>query len=325
MDRRDFIRNSALAGMSGSILPALSRAEMSDDHPLNGPVVLSTWDFKLPVNETAVQVLERGGSALDAVEEAIRIVEADPGITSVGRGGFPDRDGHLTLDACIMDPKGNAGSVVFLEHIMHPISVARRIMEKTPHVVLAGDGALQFAMEQGFPREDLLTDKSRTAWKEWLKSSGYTPPVDAGNHDTLGLLVVDRNGNIAGGCSTSGMAWKIHGRVGDSPLIGAGLFVDSEVGAATSTGVGEAVIRIAGSFLVVEFMRNGKSPAEACRLTIERLLHKQPQYESGTDFLAGFIAVNKRGETGGVSLRKGLQYSQYMDGKNTVIDAGHLR
>jgi N4-(beta-N-acetylglucosaminyl)-L-asparaginase len=321
MDRRSFIRTTALAGASGAILSTASLAIPGSGNAGKGPIVISTWDFKLPVNQTAARVLEQGGNPLDAVEQAIRLVEEDPRITSVGRGGYPDRDGHLTLDACIMDQNGNAGSVVFLEHIMHPISVARQVMEKTPHVVLAGDGALQFAVEQGFPKEDLLTDQAREAWQNWLKSGTYHPPVDAKNHDTIGLLVMDKEGNCAGGCSTSGTSWKMHGRVGDSPLIGAGLYVDNEVGAATATGVGESVIRIAGTFLVVEFMRNGKSPLEACQLALERLIRKQPQYKNGADFLAGFIAINKDGEVGGMSYRKGLQYSLYRDGVNSVVNA----
>ncbi len=324
MDRRSFIRTTALAGISGSLLSSAARSEGGRNRLGASPVVLSTWNFNHSVNETAAGVLADGGSPLDAVEQAIRIVEEDPLITSVGRGGYPDRDGHLTLDACIMDQNGNAGSVLFLEHIMHPISVARRVMEKTPHVVLAGDGALQFAVDQGFPKENLLTKQAEEAWKNWLKKSDYHPYTGPGNHDTIGLLVRDGNGDMSGGCSTSGLMFKMHGRVGDSPLIGAGLYVDNEVGAATSTGLGEAVIKIAGSFLIVEFMRNGKSPQDACRLALERLIQRQPQLAKGDDFLVGFIAVNKAGDIGGMSYRKGLQYSLYRDGVNTVIDAPSL-
>ncbi len=319
MNRKDFLKTAAI----GSLLPSTSGV-WKNAGARTHPIVLSTWDFKLPVNETAFSAMMSGASALDAVEKAIRVVEEDPKTTSVGRGGFPDRDGHLTLDACIMDSRGNAGSVVFLEHIMHPISVARRVMEKTPHVVLAGDGALQFALEQGFTREDLLTDNAKKAYADWLKSSGYNPPLNEKNHDTIGLIAVDVQGNIAGGCSTSGAAWKMHGRVGDSPLIGAGLYVDNEVGAATSTGLGETVIKVAGSFLVVELMRNGKSPQEACRLAVERLITKQPQYKDVDNFLVGFIAINKNDEVGAFSYKKGLQYSLHKDGVNRVINADFL-
>lgn len=330
MKRRTFIKSTSLVGASVAlfsqpkkgIAESLMKDSMVDD--LNHPIVLSTWDFKLPVNETAYKILHDGGSVLDAVEKSIRIVEEDPKITSVGRGGYPDRDGHLTLDACIMDEKGNAGSVVFLEHIMHPISVARKVMEKTPHVMLAGEGALQFAVEQGFTKEDLLTSEAKKAYQDWLKASSYNPPLNEKNHDTLGLIVMDVKRNLAGGCSTSGAAWKMRGRVGDSPLIGAGLYVDNEVGAATSTGLGETVIKIAGSFLIVELMRSGKSPQEACQIAVERLIHKQPQYKNIDNFLAGFIAINKEGEVGGFSYKKGLQYSLHKNGMNKVVDADYL-
>ena len=326
MNRRTFIKTAALAGASSSVLSTspFTVGESPPIGPGKEPIVLSTWDFKLPVNETAYRTLHEGGSLLDAVEKAIRIVEEDPKTTSVGRGGYPDRDGHLTLDACVMDENGNAGSVVFLEHIMHPISVARAVMEKTPHVMLAGEGALQFAVEQGFKKEDLLTEQAKKAYEDWLKTNNYKPPLDEKNHDTIGLVAMDGNGNLAGGCSTSGLAWKMHGRVGDSPLIGAGLYVDNEVGAATSTGLGEAVIKVAGSFLIVESMRNGKSPEEACKLAIERIIKKQPKYKDIKDFLVGFIALNKQGEVGAMSYRKGLQYSLHKEGVNKVVDAEYL-
>ena len=270
MNHRTFIKTATLAGASTTVLSSSTFAVEESLHAgtSKGPIILSTWDFKLPVNETVYRTLLEGGSVLDAVEKAIRVVEEDPKTTSVGRGGYPDRDGHLTLDACIMDENGNAGSVVFLEHIMHPISVARMVMEKTPHVMLAGEGALQFAIEQGFEKENLLTEQARKAYEDWLKTNNYKPPLNEKNHDTIGLVAMDGNGNLAGGCSTSGLAWKMRGRVGDSPLIGAGLYVDNEVGAATATGLGEAVIKIAGSFLVVELMRNGKSPEEADRKSV---------------------------------------------------------
>lgn len=330
MNRRTFIKAASVAGATAAVMPAsfavtTPAPKLVNDIERTHPVILSTWDFKLPVNETAYDVLmKKGGSLLDAVEQSIRIVEEDPKTTSVGRGGFPDRDGHLTLDACIMDEKGNAGSVVFLEHIMHPISVARKVMEKTPHVMLAGEGALQFAVAEGFPKENLLSDQAKKEYKKWLESSKYVPAIGKDNHDTIGLVAMDTKGNLAGGCSTSGAAWKMRGRIGDSPLIGAGLFVDSEVGAATATGLGETVIKIAGSFLIVELMRNGKSPQEACQLAIERLIHKQPQYKDIDNFLAGFIALNKNGEIGAFCYKKGLQYSLHKDGVNKVYDAEYL-
>ena len=329
MKRRTFIKKATLAGASTALISksvfASSKHISSPTGNLKHPIILSTWDFGKDVPATAYKTLTDGESVLDAVENAVKIPEADPKITSVGYGGYPDRDGKVTLDACIMDGNGNCGSVVFLEHIMHPVSVARLVMEKTPHVMLAGDGALQFALENGFKKENLLTKESEAAYKEWLKTSNYTPPKsDEKNHDTIGLIAMDMNQNMAGACTTSGMAWKIHGRVGDSPLIGAGLYVDNEVGAATATGVGETVIKIAGSFLIVELMRNGKSPQEACILAIERLIKKNPQYKNDNGFLAGFIALNKGGDVGACSYRKGLQYSLYTEGKNQLIDADYF-
>jgi N4-(beta-N-acetylglucosaminyl)-L-asparaginase len=330
MRRRTFIKTATVAGAAsmipGQVYPSKwGHAHLPAGSLAGGPIVLSTWDFGRAVPETAIETLKKGGTLIDAVERAVMIPEADPKVTSIGYGGYPDRDGHVTLDACIMDGNGNCGSVVFLEHIKHSVSVARLVMEKTQHVMLAGEGALKFALEHGFTEEDLLTDEARAAYKEWLRQSKYVPSmIDQRNHDTIGLLASDGKGNMAGACTTSGMAWKIRGRVGDSPLIGAGLYVDSDVGGATATGLGEAVIKVAGSFLIVELMRNGKSPQQACRLALERIVHKQPQYAAGNDFLAGFVAMNKEGEIGAMSYRKGLQYTLYKDGKITVVDAEFL-
>jgi N4-(beta-N-acetylglucosaminyl)-L-asparaginase len=330
MKRRTFIKTASLAG-AATMVTKSALAESTADFLTSSssgpksPIILSTWDFGMEVPKSALKALESGGTVVDAVEHGVMIPEADPKVTSVGYGGYPDRDGKVTLDACIMDGEGNCGSVVFLEHIIHPVSVARLVMEKTQHVILAGEGALQFALENGFKKENLLTPEAENAWKEWLKTSGYTPPkVDNHNHDTIGLLAMDAKGNMAGACTTSGMAWKIRGRVGDSPIIGAGLYVDSDVGGATSTGIGEAVIKVAGSFLIVELMRNGKSPQEACRMALERIVHKQPKYAKGNDFLAGFVAMNKSGEIGAMSYRKGLQYTLHKDGVTKVYDADFI-
>jgi N4-(beta-N-acetylglucosaminyl)-L-asparaginase len=259
---------------------------------------------------------------LDAVEAGVQIPEADPADQSVGYGGLPDRDGKVTLDACIMDENGNCGAVMFLEDIMHPIKVARLVMEKTPHVQLAGEGALQFALANGFQRRNLLTPESEKAWKEWLKTSHYDPMTipkllherdikDARgqehNHDTIGMLALDAAGNLSGACTTSGMAFKMRGRVGDSPIIGAGLYVDNEIGAATSTGVGEEVVRICGSHTVVELMRQGMSPEQACKSTVERIIKKRGAKEA-KELQVGFIAVNNKGEFGGYALQKDFTY-----------------
>jgi N4-(beta-N-acetylglucosaminyl)-L-asparaginase len=289
----------------------------------DNPVVLSTWDFGKTANVKAWEVLSKGGYALDAVENGVKVPEADPTNQTIGIGGLPDRDGYVTLDASIMDDKYNCGSVMCLQEIIHPISVARLVMEKTPHIILSGEGALQFALANGFKRQNLLTEKSKKDWKEWLKTSKYKPeanienrlydkktdPMPGGpkNHDTIGLVAMDVNGNICGACTTSGLAYKMHGRVGDSPVIGAGLYVDNEVGAASASGVGEEVIRIVGSHLVVEFMRQGLSPEEACKKAVERIVQRGP--ERSKNIQVAFIALNKKGEVGGYSLQPGFSYS----------------
>lgn len=286
-----------------------------------GPVVISTWRHGIPANEAAWEVLEGDGPALDAVEAGVRVPEGDPQFRSVGYGGRPDRDGHVTLDASIMDHQDNCGSVAFLQHIKHPISVARRVMEETPHIMLVGDGALEFALDQGFERENLLTPTSEREWRDWLEDQPdeVKTEINIENHDTIGMLALDGTGNLSGACTTSGTAWKYHGRVGDSPIIGAGLFVDNEVGAACATGWGEAVIRTAGSHLVVEFMRQGMSPQEACRRAVERVVAKNPNYE---DIQVAFLALNRQGEYGAYSVQSGFDFAIYdtADG-NRLIDS----
>ena len=322
LSRRKFIGKAAAAGVIG-MLPKSLRSMNGGGGQKPLPVVISTWNHGLPSNEAAVKVLKNGGSVVDAVEQGVWVPEADPDNRSVGLGGLPDRDGHVTLDASIMGPDGNAGSVAFLEHIVHPVSVARKVMEDTPHELMVGDGALQFALEKGFKKENLLTPGAEKAWKNWLKKADYNPVINWENapnkyHDTIGLLAIDNNGDLAGACTTSGLAFKMHGRVGDSPIIGAGLFVDNEVGAATSTGMGELVLKTLGSFLVVEFMRNGMSPQLACEAAVKRIVRKLPDNKK---FQVGYIAVNKKGETGGYSLQPGFNYALYQDGTNKMIDA----
>ena len=283
------------------------------------PIVLSTWNFGLEANVEAWKILSANGRALDAVEAGARVPEADPTESSVGYGGLPDRDGHVTLDASIMDEHGNCGAVAFLEHIMHPISVARAVMEKTPHVMLAGEGALQFALANGFKKKKLLTRESEKAWKEWLKKAEYKPVVNIENHDTIGIIALDAQGNLSGACTTSGMAYKMRGRVGDSPIIGAGLYVDNEVGAATSTGVGEEVIRIVGCHLVVELMRQGRSPEEACREAVERILKKNP--DKAKEIQVGFLALGKNGEYGAYCLQKGFTFAVHDASGNNLYNS----
>lgn len=324
--RKNFIRTTAIAS-AGILLNACTEKSGTSSKPKNTkkPIVISTWDFGLTANEASWNILNENGRAIDAVEAGIKIPEADPNNQTVGYGGRPDRDGHVTLDACIMDEFSNIGSVACLEHIMHPISVARAVMEKTPHVMLVGEGALSFALECGFPKENLLTEASEKGWKEWLKTAEYKPIINIENHDTIGLLALDKHGNLSGGCSTSGMAYKMRGRVGDSPIIGAGLYVDNEIGAATSSGSGEEVIRMAGSHLVVELMRHGRSPQEACEEAVNRISKSlQLRKKDLKDFQIAFIALNKQGETGAYALQKGFVYATYCDNANKLTDSAYL-
>lgn len=323
--RRKFLKNAGILSATLALNPLKAEEILPKNKKIRKPVVLSTWRFGIQANEEAWKVLSQGGKALDAVEKGVRLVEDDPNERSVGYGGRPDRDGRVTLDACIMDEKANIGSVASLEHIKNPISVARAVMEKTPHVMLVGDGALQFAVSQGFEKINLLTPESEKEWKDWLKTSEYKPVVNIENHDTIGMIALDEHGNLSGACTTSGMAFKMHGRVGDSPIIGAGLFVDNEVGAATATGHGEEVIRTCGSHLVVELMRQGKSPQQACEEAVKRIYKNfVNQNRNVKDTQIGFIAINKFGETGAFCLQKGFNYAVHTQENNVLIDAKSL-
>ncbi len=324
MNRRKFIQNTALSGLGLSVgASALAKGfpetgTNSEINKENYPLVIATWEAERAVS-TAWDTLQKGGSALDAIEKGCNVEEEDPTNNSVGFGGRPDRDGHVTLDACIMDAKGNYGSVVFMENIAQAISVARKVMEETPHVLLAGKGAEEFAVSQGFKRMNLLTDASKKAWEEWKIKSEYKPIINIENHDTIGMLARDKDGNLSGGCTTSGLAYKMHGRVGDSPIIGSGLFVDNEIGAATATGLGEEVLKTVGSFLIVELMRQGKTPQQACEEAVHRIMKKQPDRK---DFQVGYIAVNKKGEVGAYSIHEGFSCQIYQNGKNENIKPG---
>ena len=317
-DRRSFLKWSALSGLVvGAGRPAFG----APSRRTAGPVVISTWNHGLPANDVAWEILDGSGRALDAVEAGVQVPEADPESQSVGYGGLPDREGHVTLDACIMDENGDAGSVAFLEGIKHPISVARLVMEKTPHVMLVGEGALAFALANGFEEEDLLTPEAEAAWQQWLaeQPDETKAEINVENHDTIGMLALDMDGNLSGACTTSGAAWKLHGRVGDSPIIGAGLYVDNEVGGACATGWGEAVIRVVGSYLVVELMRQGNTPEEACRLAVERVIEKNPDYQ---EIQVGFLALDKQGRYGAYSIQPGFDFAVYDQPEgNRLIDA----
>ena len=324
--RRAFIKTGLAAISALAVKPFSSLALPSRPDSVNKPIVLSTWSAGIRANEEAWKILSAGGRALDAVEKGVMIIESDPEERSVGYGGRPDRDGRVTLDACIMDEYSNIGSVACLEHIKNPICVARAVMEKTPHVMLVGDGALQFALSQGFKKENLLTEKSEKEWREWLKTSDYHPVINIENHDTIGMVALDADGNLSGSCTTSGMAWKMHGRVGDSPIIGAGLYVDNEVGAAVATGHGEEVIRVVGSHLVVELMRQGKEPAAACQEAVSLIYQKfQIRKRDIKDTQIGFLALDKKGNYGSYCLRKGFNFAVYENKKgNRIEDAGAL-
>lgn len=323
-NRRDFVRSSALATLAATFgcKPNATTVPKRNPHSVAGlPAVIATWDNR-KATAAAMRALTDGGNALDAVEAGARIPEADPNDTSVGYGGFPDREGRVTLDACIMDYKGNTGAVCFLERIKHPISVARKVMEETPHTMLCGTGALEFARSVGFEEEQLLTEKSRKAWQEWLLTAEYQPVINIERHDTIGILALDPQGNLSGACTTSGMAFKMRGRVGDSPIIGAGLFVDNEVGAACATGLGELVSQTLGSFLIVELMRQGYTPQEACEEAAERVI-KRAMTAGFEDFQVGYLALSKTGEHGAFSVVRGFNYAIYQNQENLVWEAGH--
>ena len=298
-------------------------------------VMVSTWDFGAAANAAGIAARANGGSALDMVEAGGRVAEADESNASVGYGGLPDRDGRVTLDACVMTWAGDIGAVCALEDIVHAVSVARRVMERTPHTMLVGEGARSFAVEQGFETQNLLTPRAEAAWREWLKTANYAPRINSentdwrtmpggpGNHDTIGLLAIGADRRMAGACTTSGMAFKMRGRVGDSPIIGAGLYVDDEVGGATATGVGEDVVRVAGAHAVVEAMRHGLDPTAACRSVIERLARLRGTRVAGSQ--VALLALDKQGRAGAFALQPGFTYAVTDAAGQTRIDrAGAL-
>lgn len=307
--RRAFLKTAVYASFAASYLSSRAATEekkMANSPTPHRPLIISTWPFGKPANEAALRAIGNGGTALDGVEQGIRFAEADPSNHSVGLAGLPNSAGVVQLDACIMNGPGHkAGSVGSLEGILHPISVARRVMEKTPHVMLVGAGALEFARKEGFAEISKLDERERKVIDNWKKTKGYTKGLEA-NHDTIALIVLAKDGTIAGGCSTSGLSGKLPGRVGDSPIIGSGLYVDDEVGGAGATGIGENVMRYCGSFMVVEYMRQGASPTEACIETIKRIAKKDPK---GFDLSINFIALNKKGEFGAAGTGQGFQFS----------------
>ncbi|UZD22413.1 N(4)-(beta-N-acetylglucosaminyl)-L-asparaginase [Algoriphagus halophytocola] len=319
-ERRKFIKQSLMGSaliipgiqsLASPVKPALSKVEK--------PLLLSTWNHGLPANAAAIEKLKAGGSITDAVEYGVRDTENDLSNLSVGLQGLPDREGITTLDASIMNGDGSCGSVAFVRQVKHPISLARMVMEQTPHVMLAGEGARQFAMAEGIPMEkEELSPKAKEAYERWKVKSQYKPVINIENHDTIGMIGMGADGKLSGSCTTSGLAYKMHGRVGDSPIIGAGLYVDDEVGAATATGLGEAIIRVCGSFLIVELMRQGRSPQEACEEAVRRLISKNKNIK---DIQAGFLAMNKEGEVGAYAVHPGFNFAQGTLSKNEMIDS----
>ena len=323
--RRTFLRQLGASALLLGFDPARLLQARSMEHtgrPVNGDRfsgghMLSTWNHGIASNEEGWRQMQNGGNALDAVVEGTAVVESDPTGTSVGLGGRPDREGKVTLDACVMGPDGDAGGVCFLEDIEHPVRVARKVMETTPHVLLAGTGARDFALAHGFTPRDLLTEDSRRAWEEWKQSAEYKPIINVENHDTIGMLAQDLDGRLAGACTTSGLAYKLRGRVGDSPIIGAGLFVDDEVGACTATGLGEAVMKTLGSFLVVELIRQGRTPQAACEEAVDRIMRKMPV----ADLQVGYLAMDTAGNAGACAIHPGFNYARTVAGTTELVDA----
>ncbi|UCS93181.1 N(4)-(beta-N-acetylglucosaminyl)-L-asparaginase [Echinicola marina] len=320
-NRRKFLKNTLLSSaliLPGTMSPSLSlRAKGKKEK--HKPLILSTWNHGMAANDKAWEVLGETGSIVDAVEQGVMVTESDLTNLSVGLQGLPDREGIVTLDASIMKGDGSCGSVCFVRQVKHPISLARKVMEDTPHVMLAGEGARQYAMELGMPIEkEEMSPAAKKAYEKWKEKSEYKPIINIENHDTIGMIGMDKDGNLAGSCTTSGLAYKMHGRVGDSPIIGAGLYVDNEVGAATATGLGESIIKVCGSFLIVELMRQGRTPQEACEEAVKRLVRKNKGIEG---IQAGFLAMNKDGEHGAYAVHPGFNYAMHHQGGKSLIDS----
>ena len=309
MKRRNFIFDIFSISLMSSLSTRL-KAKNFNFTPMVRSI--STWKTT-EANLKAGLLLDNGIDGLTAAVEGVAVEEENPKNTTVGYGGAPDRTGIVTLDACVMNHLGNCGSVVAVENIVNVARLAKDVMEKTPHVMLAGKGAEDFAISEGYKQTDLLTEKSKEDWKKWLEREEYRPIINIENHDTIGMLCLDKNNNISGACTTSGLAYKMKGRVGDSPIIGSGLFIDNKIGGAVATGLGEEVVKTVGSFLVVELMRQGKSPQEACETAVKRIVLSNSQENK---FQVAYIAMNKNGEVGSYSIEPGFTYMDYFKGEN---------
>ncbi len=312
MKRRSFIFDIFSVGIVSAMSTKLRAVNLNFTPMVRS---ISTWKTT-EANQKAGQMLDKGEHALDAAVAGVAIEEENPKNTTVGYGGAPDRTGKVTLDACVMNHLGDCGSVVAVENIVNVARLAKDVMEKTPHVMLSGKGAEEFAISQGYKKTDLLTDQSKKEWKEWLKDQDYRPIINIENHDTIGMLCIDKNNNLSGACTTSGLAYKMKGRVGDSPIIGSGLFIDNKIGGAVATGLGEEVVKTVGSFLVVELMRQGLSPQEACEKAIKRIVSNNSQENK---FQVAYIAMNKKGEVGSYSIEPGFTYMDYVNGENKEV------
>ena len=312
MKRRNFIFDIFSVGIVSAMSTKLRAVNLNFTPMLRS---ISTWKTT-EANQKAGQMLDKGEHALDAAVAGVAIEEENPKNTTVGYGGAPDRTGKVTLDACVMNHLGDCGSVVAVENIVNVARLAKDVMEKTPHVMLSGKGAEEFAISQGYKKTDLLTDQSKKEWEEWLKDQDYRPIINIENHDTIGMLCIDKNNNLSGACTTSGLAYKMKGRVGDSPIIGSGLFIDNKIGGAVATGLGEEVVKTVGSFLVVELMRQGLSPQEACEKAVKRIVSNNSQENK---FQVAYIAMNKKGEVGSYSIEPGFTYMDYVNGENKEI------
>jgi len=312
MKRRNFIFDIFSVGIVSAMSTKLRAVNLNFTPMVRS---ISTWKTT-EANQKAGQMLDKGEHALDAAVAGVAIEEENPKNTTVGYGGAPDRTGKVTLDACVMNHLGDCGSVVAVENIVNVARLAKDVMEKTPHVMLSGKGAEEFAISQGYKKTDLLTDQSKKEWEEWLKDQDYRPIINIENHDTIGMLCIDKNNNLSGACTTSGLAYKMKGRVGDSPIIGSGLFIDNEIGGAVATGLGEEVVKTVGSFLVVELMRQGLSPQEACEKAIKRIVLNNSQKDK---FQVAYIAMNKKGEVGSYSIEPGFTYMDYVNGENKEV------
>jgi N4-(beta-N-acetylglucosaminyl)-L-asparaginase len=316
LNRRTFIQ-------SFSAVAALSAAPSSPAKPAgSGPVFLSTWPHGKPANERAAQIFQGSGSLLDAVEKGINVPESDPKVSSVGYGGLPNEEGVVELDAAIMDgTRHRAGSVCNLHQIKNPISVARQVLEKTRHTTLAGDGAFRFALKMGFQPEQLLTPESLKKWLDWKADSHRkTFWVTPDNHDTIGMVATDGRGHMVSGCSTSGLEWKIPGRVADSPLVGCGVYADDNAGAASATGDGDLMTNYCTSVSIVQTMARGASPQDACSELLRSMVKTLPANQEAE---CAVIAMNNRGEIGAASMNKKfhLQYALWRDGESQLLDS----